>query len=70
MLCIWKKKSLQEKNKKKICLFFSFCIPATATDYKIFLGPNYYSLVRVKATISKLIEKIENYIVFDPRVEK
>lgn len=53
-----------------LCLFFSVCIPATATDYKIFLGPNYYSLVRVKATISKLREKIENCIVFDPRVEK
>lgn len=53
-----------------LCLFFSVCIPATATDYKIFLGPNYYSPVRVKATISKLREKIENCIVFDPRVEK
>lgn len=38
-----------------------FCISATAVCYKIFLQPNRCSLLRAKAAISKLTEKIDQW---------
>lgn len=59
MLFIVKKKKFSEKEQETNMLFF--CISATAVCYKIFLQPNHCSLLKAKAAISKLTEKIDQW---------